>query len=576
MPRAFKRALARRRRRSVPPTMTKDGAHSDEIGDNGVMSGSDETAGRGASYARGQRRRFARAQVHAARIAAEALRMAQAAAAAADALQAPGRDADLHAPRSGDSGPRLFEPGGAVRGANGRTVDASVRGGGGTLIRLPNRRGLDGARSGLQDRQSRKSSRTDGPSRGQAASDVVQGPNASLRARDPAGSEARVPQWPRFAAAVAASGGVRDHARHAGLLVSERASAQTEHAIGSGPAPPSIAYPFASVIQGARGTLIGSVGGLSSGQLTMAVAALELAGPSFLPDDSRLKVMRDCSAGCGNVVGLDSTMLGSVSMLQGGGSVSQAARFLLQSLLAHACDGGCRPAPRLPPPPVGSPPNRLAPSRRPRPPQLNDSPSTTPAPISSPTKRHRGEGYPRPELQRTAERADASGEHTWPNASASEGPWLFPRNAERRVELSSGDAQSVRGRSSLSQRVVDGVFFWFLSRAVTSRSRGGARVLSSMTADAFAGAAAGKSWGVRRGSKAIRDGTVLSGGMTVMPVRSGNVWWGVVLRDLDQVLPVLVRYMRRETDAAEVLNSANGAMVVIDTSGVGEGDGGWN
>jgi len=97
-----------------------------------------------------------------------------------------------------------------------------------------------------------------------------------------------------------------------------------------------------------------------------------------------------------------------------------------------------------------------------------------------------------------------------------------------------------------------------------------------MTADAFAGAAAGKSWGVRRGSKAIRDGTVLSGGMTVMPVRSGNVWWGVVLRDLDQVFPVLVRYMRRETDAAEVLNSANGAMVVIDTSGVGEGDGGWN
>jgi len=44
-----------------------------------------------------------------------------------------------------------------------------------------------------------------------------------------------------------------------------------------------------------------------------------------------------------------------------------------------------------------------------------------------------------------------------------------------------------------------------------------------MTADAFAGAAAGKSWGMRLGSKAIRDGMVLSGGMTVMSVRSGNV-----------------------------------------------------
>jgi len=81
---------------------------------------------------------------------------------------------------------------------------------------------------------------------------------------------------------------------------------------------------------------------------------------------------------------------------------------------------------------------------------------------------------------------------------------------------------------------------------------------------------------VRLGSKAVRDGMVLSGGMTVMPVRSGNVWWGVVLRDLDQILPVLVGYKRRETDAADVLNSANGAIVVIDTSGVGQGDGGWN
>jgi len=103
----------------------------------------------------------------------------------------------------------------------------------------------------------------------------------------------------------------------------------------------------------------------------MAVAVLEFAGLRFLPDDSRLKVMRDYSAGCGNVAGLDSTMLGFVSMLQGGGSVSQAARFLLQGLLAHSCDGGCRPAPRRTPAPVGSPPHRLAPSLRPRPPQLN-------------------------------------------------------------------------------------------------------------------------------------------------------------------------------------------------------------
>ena len=38
---------------------------------------------------------------------------------------------------------------------------------------------------------------------------------------------------------------------------------------------------------------------------------------------------------------------------------------------------------------------------------------------------------------------------------------------------------------------------------------------------------------------------------------------------MDQILPVLVHYKRRETDAAEVLHSANGAIGVIDTSGIG-------
>jgi len=128
----------------------------------------------------------------------------------------------------------------------------------------------------------------------------------------------------------------------------------------------------------------------------------------------------------------------------------------------------------------------------------------------------------------------------------------------------------------LTQRIVDVVFFWFLSMSVTSRSDGGFRVLSSMTADALVGAAAGLSWGVRLGGMAIKDGMLLSGGVSVMPVRTGRVWSSVVVRDLHKVLPLLVKYMSCETDFPVVPASSEGKVIVIDASGVGKGDGGWN
>jgi len=483
------------------------------------MSGSDEVSGRGVNYARGQRRRFGRAQANAARLAAEALRIAQAAAAAADALQGPRPDGALPAARRGDAGPRLFEP---------------------------KRRGSDGGRSSPKDLPSLPAAVA--ASRGQTT----------------------------------ASGGHADRARPVGQhrpLLSEPASAQTQHAIGSGPAALAVQTPFVSVIQGARGTLIGCVGGLSTGQLTMALAALEFAGPSFLPDARRLDIKRGCSSGCGNVAGLDSTMAGAVSILQGGGSVAQAARFLLEGLSSHACDGACRRAPRLSSVLVDSPserPVRLPPHHsRPRKQDALRSPSPGRR-LPPPSKRQRGN--PRAPIAVPDGAADGhtnAGTHKTDGGSG-ELPWLFPRNAERRVELSRGDSQSIRARGAFTQRIGDGVFFWFLSRSVTARSRGGFRVLWSMTADAFVGAAAGTSWGVRLGGKAIKDGMILSGGLSVMPVRTGRVWWGVVVRDLDKLLPLLVKYMRGEIDSLTVPASSEGAVIVIDTSGVGKGDGGWN
>ena len=112
---------------------------------------------------------------------------------------------------------------------------------------------------------------------------------------------------------------------------------------------------------------VAEVGVLSTGQLTMALAALEFAGQSFLPDARRLDIIRGCSSRCENVAGLDSIMAGAGRILQGGGSVAQAARILLKGLSSNSCDGACRRAPRPLSVPVDSPskqPMRLPLRRR--------------------------------------------------------------------------------------------------------------------------------------------------------------------------------------------------------------------
>ena len=251
---------------AAAPDLSKHGSPPSPNGDDVPMSESAGVSWRGVNYARSKRRRFGRAQAHAARLAAAAVRIAQAPAAAADAFQGSRLDGALQAARRGDDGPRVIL-----------------------------RRGSDGGLSGPDD-----------------------------LARPPAAVAASGGKM----AAVAASGGQAAGVRRAcqpGPLLSEPASAQTQHAIGSGPVAPAVHSAFVSVIQGARGKLIGFVGGLSSAQLNMALAGLELAGPVFLPDTKRLEILRGCSSGCGHVVVLDSTMLGAVSILQVGGTVTQAA-----------------------------------------------------------------------------------------------------------------------------------------------------------------------------------------------------------------------------------------------------------
>jgi len=97
-----------------------------------------------------------------------------------------------------------------------------------------------------------------------------------------------------------------------------------------------------------------------------------------------------------------------------------------------------------------------------------------------------------------------------------------------------------------------------------------------MRADALVGAAARTSWGVFLWGKAIKDGLILSGGLSVMPALTGRVWHGVVVRHMDKVLPLLVKYMIRETSSLRVQPSCDGTVTVVDTSGVRKRNSGWN
>ena len=89
---------------AAAPDLSKHGSPPSPNGNDVPMSGSDEHSGRVVNYARGQGGRFGRAQANAARMAAEALRIAQAAAAAADALQGLRLDGALQEARPGDDG----------------------------------------------------------------------------------------------------------------------------------------------------------------------------------------------------------------------------------------------------------------------------------------------------------------------------------------------------------------------------------------------------------------------------------------------------------------------------------------
>jgi len=135
--------------------------------------------------------------------------------------------------------------------------------------------------------------------------------------------------------------------RNRAAAVSDRASVHAADASGDGEPRPS-AVALVGVLHDARRLLIGqSTGALSAAQLRMVLSALEIAGRQFVPSTDQLRLICNCSGGCGDATALDSLLAAAVRGLEDDVSRSApnaadtASAFVQRALQWHACSGGC-------------------------------------------------------------------------------------------------------------------------------------------------------------------------------------------------------------------------------------------
>jgi len=89
----------------------------------------------------------------------------------------------------------------------------------------------------------------------------------------------------------------------------------------------------------------------------------------------------------------------------------------------------------------------------------------------------------------------------------------------------------------MSTHMMVGLLPWLLYWAKSGGVNGGLRVLSALDAQDIKDASIDDDLFVNRAANVLLDRLVFSGGTVLIPVRSGRGWSGVVVRDLQKVLP---------------------------------------
>ena len=106
-------------------------------------------------------------------------------------------------------------------------------------------------------------------------------------------------------------------------------------------------------------------------------------------------------------------------------------------------------------------------------------------------------------------------------------------------------------------------------------SIGGLRVLTSLDAADFSAAGSGDWAFMDRACHVVHQRLVLSSGTVLIPVLSGWLWWGIVLRSITHMVQVVVE---AERHGRELVGAADRdpALVLVNTSSEGKGEGGWD
>jgi len=143
------------------------------------------------------------------------------------------------------------------------------------------------------------------------------------------------------------------------------------------------------------------------------------------------------------------------------------------------------------------------------------------------------------------------------------------------VELFPVDRISLAEGNALSRRVVDGLFLWFLMKIGREGGYGVLRLLTSLDTEDMAASVCRDDRLVERLRYAIVDGLVFSAGTTVVSACTAGTWWAFTVTGLREAVVRVVASVRSGAAISDEA-VADAAVTVIDTSSVGNGEGGWD
>jgi len=143
----------------------------------------------------------------------------------------------------------------------------------------------------------------------------------------------------------------------------------------------------------------------------------------------------------------------------------------------------------------------------------------------------------------------------------------FPLRAQWQLELWTADDESLTDGSDMSKHMMDGLLLWFLHWAKSAGAHGGLRVLSDLDAQDIKNASIDDDLFVNRAAHVLLERLLFRGGTVLIPVYIGRGWSGVVVRDIQKVVPSVAQAVLDDDAQPDA-----GAFVIFISTHAGNGD----